>query len=141
MVEMDPHLGSVLLSCRWSGKLPAEIREQKAMAEALPGGGFRLRPAPEAVAGRALCPWPRSRAASSKARLSAGARCAARAAAQRSFSALLNDGSVPFQVGKVPLPRPFPDPRQPGTCRTRVAFPDSAGNVKKESDAVIPRAL
>lgn len=64
-----------------------------------------------------------------------------RAAAQRSFSALLNDGSVPFQVGKVPLPRPFPDPRQPGTCRTRVAFPDSAGNVKKESDAVIPRAL
>lgn len=77
MVEMDPHLGSVLLSCRWSGKLPAEIREQKAMAEALPGGGFRLRPAPEAVAGRALCPWPRSRAASSKARLSAGARCAA----------------------------------------------------------------
>lgn len=67
VVAMDPHLGNVLLSCRWSGKLPAEIREQKAMAQALAGGRFRLRPAPEAAAAQPPCPWPRSRAASSKA--------------------------------------------------------------------------
>lgn len=77
MVAMDPHLGNVFLSCRRSGKFPVEIRKQKAMAEVLPGGGFRLRPAPGGGQRESPCAWPRSSAASSKARLSAGTSCAA----------------------------------------------------------------
>lgn len=152
-VATDPHLGSAFLSRRWSGKLPTAICEQKVMAEGLPGGGSRLRPAPEAGSGTAALLGPAPRLPAQRADCLPAPDVPLRAAAQRGFSAFLKDRSVPFPSGRFRCtPRPLPDPRQPGArgapagkgrsvCRARVAFPGSAGNVKREPDAVSPRAL
>lgn len=100
MVTTDPHLGSVFLSCRWSGKFPEDIREQKAMAEVLPGGGFRLRPAPEAGSRKVPLPGPAPRLPAQRPDCLPAADVPLLAAAQRGFSALLNDRSVPFPSGR-----------------------------------------
>lgn len=100
MVATDLHWGSVFLSWRWSGKSPAEIREQKAMAEALPGGGFRLRPAPEAGSGNAAPLGPAPQLPAQRADCLPAPDVLLRAAAHRGFSALFNGRSVPFPSGR-----------------------------------------
>lgn len=100
VVATDPHLGSVFLCCRWSVKFPAEIREQKATAEVLPGGGFRLRPAPEEGSGTVPFLGPAPRLPAQRPDCLPAADVPLLAAAQRGFSALLNDRSVPFPSGR-----------------------------------------
>lgn len=100
MVVRDPRPGSTFLSCRWSGKFPVEIRERKAMADALHGGGFRLRPAPEAGSGKVTLLGSAPQLPAQRPDCLLAADVPLRAAAQGGFSALLNDRSVPFPSGR-----------------------------------------
>jgi len=136
------------------GQFPAEVLEQRARAEALPGGGPRpqtRRGGKAPVLGPAPLPpaqWPDC---------APGPAAPRRPPAQNSFSAAFQWPLCAIPAGKVPprgppaLARP-PAGRDPPAAgrgagkdalcaRTRAALLGCAGNVRAEPDAGSPRAL
>lgn len=113
--------GNLFLSSRWSGKFPAEVREQKATAEVLLGAGVRPQTSPRrGRRGKAHLLGPAPLSPTQWPDCMLGPDAPLQTAAQKGFSAAFQWQIYAIPSGKVqlrrPSPRQIPGGREPAGC-------------------------